>query len=121
MNKKDDNYVIIKDIRAVVEHHYLLITKKHIKNAKQLKSREDIEMIEDMKKIGSEFMTNSRAEDLSELRMGFHWPPFNSISHLHLHLIYPVSQMSWISRIIFKTNTFWFVEINDLIEWLSKQ
>ena len=44
MRSKDDKYVIIKDIRPAVEHHYLLITKKHIKTAKQLKTGEDIEM-----------------------------------------------------------------------------
>ena len=42
--KKDTKYVIIKDIRPAVDDHYLLITKNHIKNAKQMKSTQDIEM-----------------------------------------------------------------------------
>lgn len=46
-------------------------------------------------------------------RMGFHWPPFNSISHLHMHVIYPISSMSYISRAVFKSGTFWFVEVRD--------
>jgi len=118
---EDQNYVIIKDIRPAVEHHYLLITKNHIKSGKQLKSSEDIEMIKRMKEIGLDFMSSKGLNDDREMRMGFHWPPFNSISHLHLHILYPISRMSFISRMVFRSGSFWFVEINDLIEWLSKK
>jgi len=85
-----------------------------------MKTREGIEMIKDMKRIGLQFMSDKTLTDESQLRMGFHWPPFHSISHLHLHLLYPTSQMSWLSRMIFRPS-FWFVQINDTIEWLSKQ
>ena len=44
-------------------------------------------------------------------RLGFHWAPFNSIGHLHLHLLYPTDQMSLISRLVFQPNWFWFAEV----------
>ena len=44
VDSKDDKYVVIKDIRPALQHHYLLITKSHIKSGKQLKTSEDIEM-----------------------------------------------------------------------------
>ena len=44
--------------------------------------------------------------------MGFHWPPFHLISHLHLHVISSTSQMGWISRGIFKENSYWFVTVS---------
>lgn len=54
--------------------------------------------------------------DLKDTRTVFHWPPFNSISHLHLHYINPASEMGLISRTIFKPNTMWCVSVskNDL-------
>ncbi|CAG2181500.1 unnamed protein product, partial [Oppiella nova] len=65
---EDDNYVIIRDIRPVVDYHYLLITKSHIKNVKQMKTREGIEMIKDMKRIGLQFMSDQTLTDESQLR-----------------------------------------------------
>lgn len=52
--------------------------------------------------------------DLNDIRLGFHLPPFNSISHLHLHIISPVSQMSFLNRGIFKPNTLWFASVMNL-------
>ncbi|CAG2167670.1 unnamed protein product [Oppiella nova] len=68
---EDDNYVIIRDIRPVVDHHYLLITKSHIKNVKQMKTREGIEMIKDMKRIGLQFMSDQTLTDELQLRQVF--------------------------------------------------
>lgn len=45
-------------------------------------------------------------------RLGFHWPPFHSISHLHLHIIGPESEMGLIGRAMFKANSFWFVSVS---------
>ena len=46
----------------------------------------------------------------SELRVGFHWPPFISVSHLHLHLIYPASTISGLPKYIgeFHPRAWWF-------------
>lgn len=52
-------------------------------------------------------------------RFGFHWPPFNSITHLHLHAIAPVSEMSLTSRIIFKEGTLWFVSVSLFSLWFT--
>lgn len=44
---------------------------------------------------------------------GFHWPPFNTVHHLHLHVIYPKEEMSYISRLIFRPNSYWFVSVSS--------
>lgn len=54
--------------------------------------------------------------NLEDTITGFHWPPFNSVNHLHLHVINPASEMGFISRMIFKPNTWWFVTVR--IEFL---
>lgn len=50
--------------------------------------------------------------DVNEARLGFHWPPFYSVSHLHLHIISPVSEMGFFARQIYKPDTFWFVSVS---------
>lgn len=43
-------------------------------------------------------------------RLGFHWPPFCTISHLHLHAISPEDQIKtlyWLCG-VFSPNTPWF-------------
>lgn len=68
-------------------------------------------LVSEMVKVGEKVMTESKG-DLSGLRMGFHWPPFHSISHLHLHVIAPEEEMGWIARGIFKVNSYWFVHVS---------
>lgn len=53
-----------------------------------------------------------------EARFGFHWPPFNSISHLHLHAIAPAKEMTLFGHIIFLPNTPWFVTVCIIIIFL---
>lgn len=53
--------------------------------------------------------------DVDNCRLGFHWPPCNSIPHLHLHVISPVSAMGFINRQIYRPNTFWFVTVSKFI------
>lgn len=51
---------------------------------------------------------NEKGCSESDILLGFHCPPFNSVKHLHLHVLAPASQMSFLRRMIFKPNTWWF-------------
>ena len=44
----------------------------------------------------------------SDISLGFHIPPFNSVKHLHLHGISPKAEMGFIAKLIFKENTFYY-------------
>lgn len=46
--------------------------------------------------------------DLNDASFGFHWPPFNSIKHLHMHGIAPASNMSFLSKCMFKPLNVWY-------------
>lgn len=54
----------------------------------------------------------------TELSLGFHWPPFNSVGHLHMHAIAPVSKMGFLQRQMFKKDSFWYREADVVIESL---
>eukprot|EP00121_Abeoforma_whisleri_P004405 Awhi_evm1s3981 len=51
--------------------------------------------------------------------MGFHWPPFNSIDHLHLHVIGPESTMSFFGKLEFKVGTLWYKTGHQILQRLE--
>ncbi|XP_066584405.1 adenosine 5'-monophosphoramidase HINT3-like [Prorops nasuta] len=104
---EDDSILCIKDINPASTHHYLILPKQHIKNAKELKP-EDRELYEKMLSA-IDTLAQKQGFDLENTRTGFTWPPFNSVNHLHLHVISPIENLSLIRRIMFKPDSYWFV------------
>ncbi|XP_076171861.1 adenosine 5'-monophosphoramidase HINT3 [Ptiloglossa arizonensis] len=104
---EDDYVTCIKDINPASTHHYLILPKKHIRNARELK----IEDADLYAKIVStvDIILEQQGLDSEATRTGFHWPPFNTVNHLHLHVISPVENMNFLKRIMFKPNSYWFV------------
>lgn len=51
--------------------------------------------------------------DMNDILFGFHWPPFTSVKHIHMHGIAPASKMNWKARLIFKPDTLWFCTVRD--------
>nr|CAD7452357.1 unnamed protein product [Timema tahoe] len=112
---KDDNYVAFSDIKPASKYHYLIIPKQHISDVKSLVPEQNT-LVEDLVRIAKQILEQTGV-DLSDVRFGFHWPPFHSISHLHLHAIAPASQMGFISRGIFKPDSWWFVTKKGFMEF----
>lgn len=52
--------------------------------------------------------------NLDDISYGFHWPPFTSITHLHMHGIAPASKMGFIARQIFKPINMWYCTVSLL-------
>jgi Scavenger mRNA decapping enzyme C-term binding len=57
-------------------------------------------------------MLLERGADINDARFGYHWPPFNSVGHLHLHAISPASSLTFMANTIFKEDSWWFVPVN---------
>ncbi|KAK7099282.1 hypothetical protein V1264_003442 [Littorina saxatilis] len=101
-----DDVVIFKDIRPAASHHYLVVPKVHKKDAKHL-TTSDVPLLEKLVSMAKEFL-EQQGGNISDARLGFHWPPFHTIAHLHLHVISPQAEMGWIARGIFMQDTWWF-------------
>ncbi|CAI2353475.1 unnamed protein product [Caenorhabditis sp. 36 PRJEB53466] len=85
------------------KHHFLVLSKQHIAKPTDLTAA-DIPLLEEMERTGRELLREKlkkegeadTVEDM--LRIGFHFTPLLSVHHLHMHVIYPISDMGLISR-----------------------
>lgn len=128
----------IKDINPASTHHYLILPNKHIRNAKELQPEDaslcksdQIEILvlnvkfklcilelliqwqflDDRILSTVDIIAEKQGLDLAVTRTGFHWPPFNTIHHLHLHVISPICNMGLFKKFMFKPNSYWFVSV----------
>ncbi|KAG8582647.1 hypothetical protein GDO81_008146 [Engystomops pustulosus] len=114
----DDELACFKDIRPGAPHHYLVVPKTHVGNCKTLTS-DHMQLVQKMMEVGKNVLQKNNVTHLEDTRMGFHWPPFCSISHLHLHVLAPASQLGFLSRMIYRLNSYWFITADQLIERLQ--
>ncbi|KAI4471299.1 aprataxin-related [Holotrichia oblita] len=114
---EDDDILVFEDIKPASQHHYLVIPKHHIKGANYL-TKNDLPLLMKMIDVGKSVLSQNNG-NVDDMRLGFHWPPFNSISHLHLHVISPTSEMGFITSQIYKPDTLWFVTADYMIKRLE--
>ncbi|XP_037796105.1 histidine triad nucleotide-binding protein 3-like [Penaeus monodon] len=116
---QDDEFVVFPDIRPAAPHHYLIVPRHHYIDVKNL-SADHIPMVEKMVSLSKEVLTAQGGCE-STARLGFHWPPFHTVSHLHLHIIAPEGEMGFIARGMFKKDSFWFVSPETAIQRLRQK
>ncbi|XP_039762950.1 histidine triad nucleotide-binding protein 3-like [Pararge aegeria] len=103
---EDDDICVFRDIKPASDYHILTIPKRHIDDAKCLISS-DKALVEKMLATAKELLTKNNLS-IEDARFGYHWPPFRSVRHLHLHTIAPESKMGTIAKMIFMKNSYWF-------------
>jgi len=129
MSQKDvlfenERLFIINDIKPDAEHHYLVIPKEHIGNVNTLNASH-CAIVREMISCGQQFLEsilNEKEEEnsSSNLLMGFHVPPFNSIEHLHMHCL-SGNWKSLFSGFSFLENSWWFIKATRLLEVLHER
>jgi len=118
---EDDRFCVFPDHKPAAENHFLVIPKVHIHDVKSL-GRGDVDLVKEMEQVGLDTLkAQLNLSDLdnleSEIMTGFHWP-IHTVSHLHMHVIYPPPQRL-IPRIVF--SSFFFGSVDQAIEMLEKK
>ncbi|XP_018610031.1 histidine triad nucleotide-binding protein 3-like [Scleropages formosus] len=114
----DEDLSCFRDIKPGAPHHYLVVPSRHMGNCKSLR-QEHVQLVEKMVELGKTMLKNNNVMDLEDVRLGFHWPPFCSVTHLHLHVLAPASQMGFMSRLVYRPDSYWFITADQLIQRLN--
>ena len=117
---EDEKISAFPDRKPAAKHHYLVVPKEHYGDPNSLHSENHIQLVESLFETGKKVLQDNQA-DSDDALFGYHWPPFNSIQHLHLHVISPRSQMRFFARQIYKPNSYWFVTHDWLLQHLKKK
>lgn len=86
--------MVFRDAYPNAPLHDLVIPKRLIPSIFELEAA-DLPLLYDMKQMALEQVERQAPEafENNDYRLVFHVPPFNSVDHLHLHVIAPVSEM----------------------------
>eukprot|EP00977_Amphora_coffeiformis_P002999 scaffold572_cov229-Amphora_coffeaeformis.AAC.4 len=118
--------LIFQDIHPRAKTHGLIIPKRFIESVFDL-TPADIPLLEEMQAMA---MATLRARQGGEnddtiargdYNLCFHVPPFNSVDHLHLHVLAPQSGMKWYHRLIkYNTSMRWSVSLDTVLARLRQ-
>lgn len=137
----NEHIVIFRDIRPASDHHYLAVPKNHMHNVRSLTVNDkDLSKLWKSFRTKSKHYTfiwwnfisfifpavlemqnelrnllGTKNVNLDDVSYGFHWPPFTSIDHLHMHAIAPASKMGFFARLVFKPINMWYCSVR----WLN--
>ncbi|KAI9024409.1 HIT-like domain-containing protein [Phycomyces nitens] len=82
---EDDTLVAFHDRSPGAGFHALVIPKDHVSTVKSL-DKSHVPLLERMIGLANRLLKDNGYTDADQ-RLGFHVPPFNSINHIHLHVL----------------------------------
>mmetsp|Transcript_24371 Transcript_24371/g.34009 ORF Transcript_24371/g.34009 Transcript_24371/m.34009 type:complete len:230 (+) Transcript_24371:35-724(+) len=79
--------------------HALVIPKRYVQSVFSLQTT-DLPLLEEMHQVALDLVQKQYPEAITngDYILCYHVPPFNSVAHLHLHVLAPASQMKLIYR-----------------------
>jgi diadenosine tetraphosphate (Ap4A) HIT family hydrolase len=101
--------------------HILIIPKRFIESIFDL-THDDLPLLYESKEMAMRLLQREQPEALArgDYRLVFHAPPFNSVDHLHLHVLAPASDMSLFHRTVKNHfDTRWCVSLDRVVSRLE--
>ena len=74
------------------KYHVLVVTRSHVASHLDLAGAEGLEVLDAMVSLGESLAAKAEVADPV---LGFHTPPWNSVDHIHMHVIDPKGYVSW--------------------------
>ncbi|KAF9174179.1 hypothetical protein BGX21_007100 [Mortierella sp. AD011] len=116
--ESDDEIAAFQDIKPAAETHILIVPVAHIENIKSLNS-EHTGLLEKMHQKGIDLL-KERGHDPEVSKLGFHVPPFNTVDHLHMHVLGGQFKSKF-RRLKYETGRMWYMDLTQLKTDLDKQ
>ncbi|KAL0075030.1 histidine triad family protein [Phycomyces blakesleeanus] len=115
---EDDTLIAFHDRSPGARFHALVIPRDHVSTVKVLDTSH-VPLLERMIGLGHQLLKDrGYAQNADQIRLGFHVPPFNSINHIHLHVLgLPFGNRF---REWKYTPGLWFAEANTVLERLRQ-
>ncbi|KNE57308.1 hypothetical protein AMAG_03033 [Allomyces macrogynus ATCC 38327] len=119
---QDDELAIFHDIRPAAQLHLLVVPIAHIKNINHLDATH-VPMLQRFEARARDVLAQDKFKDIvgasPEIRFGFHIPPYNTVHHLHLHvLVLPFrTLLGW----KYSRKCGWFARLEDFLPTLATQ
>jgi len=112
------NLVAFRTINPATSTHLLITPRKHIANVASL-TKAEVPLLQEMKTFGLSLLSPEQRE--RKPLLVFHCPPWNSIDHLHLHVIADPSRMSFFNAFFkYQPLTLWCTDVDSLINKLQQ-
>lgn len=121
LNETTD-FLIFRDKKPRAPLHDLVIPKQRIGSVFDLQPS-DLPIIETMKTLALAQIQLEQPEAYAkaDYRLVFHVPPFNSVDHLHLHVLAPASKLSFFHGIVkYKADTRLCVSVDMVMKRLKE-
>ncbi|EEC45185.1 predicted protein [Phaeodactylum tricornutum CCAP 1055/1] len=102
--------------------HALIISKRFIGSVFDLELS-DLNLVRSMRDMAYELIRERYPEALSkkDYILCFHIPPFNSVDHIHLHVLAPASRMQMLFRFVkYNVRTRWCTDVDTVIRRLEQ-
>ncbi|KAF9430159.1 hypothetical protein BGZ94_008099 [Podila epigama] len=113
----DDHIAAFHDINPAAETHILIVPVAHIESVKTLKAA-DHDILEKMKSKAYDLL-RGRGHDPETSKLGFHVPPFNTVNHLHLHVLGGEFK-SRFRRLKYQTGRVWYQDLDQVLDKLKR-
>ncbi|KAI8583091.1 hypothetical protein K450DRAFT_224182 [Umbelopsis ramanniana AG] len=109
---EDNEVIAFHDRSPASKLHLLIIPRQHVGTVKDLKP-EHRPLLSKMAEVGKHL-----SMEHNQVRMGFHVPPFNSVNHLHLHVLSLPFKNLW-RKLKYQPSMPWFAPVNDVMTHLG--
>lgn len=118
--KKSEELVCFRDIDPAAPHHFLVVPTEHIRDGLSL-HRGHAGLVKRMAQMGVAVLRDQGVTDMTNVRLGFHKPPYISVNHLHLHVLAPASQISQYMLYKFIPGTESFITVERTLKVIKKK
>lgn len=117
-----DTYLAFRNIKPYAPLAGLVIPKRRRPQDPDGLVKSDVSLLEDMQRIALDVCQREQPEAFAadDYWLRFHRRPWNSVGHLHLHVLAPASKASAGTAFVFLAGSPWSFDANLLLEKLRR-